>query len=106
MTCQCSLYLSKLDPEQFRADIRAFGQAIGRISVAYIEAMPGATDALQSRGDHSCALAGGTVLFSLLGFIVFYSTLAVVDVWLMTRYIRMGPEEALGRHLPSSTGNA
>ena len=49
------------------------------------------------------AIAGGTVLFSLIGFIVFYSTLAVIDVWLMTRYIRMGPELALGKQPASST---
>ncbi|MDX1805349.1 MAG: cytochrome ubiquinol oxidase subunit I [Alcanivorax sp.] len=39
------------------------------------------------------ALSGGTVLTSLLGFVVFYSTLAVVDAWLMTKYARLGPGE-------------
>ena len=43
------------------------------------------------------ALDGGTVLFSLLGFVIFYSALAIIDVWLMARYIRMGPDEALGK---------
>jgi len=33
-----------------------------------------------------------SVLFSLLGFIVFYSILAVVELFLMTKYIRLGPE--------------
>ncbi len=36
------------------------------------------------------------VLFSLIGFIVFYSGLAVADVYLMQRYIRLGPDETLG----------
>ncbi|MCA1974211.1 MAG: cytochrome ubiquinol oxidase subunit I, partial [Caenispirillum sp.] len=44
----------------------------------------------------SSSLAGGQVLFTLIGFIVFYSTLAIVDVFLMTKYVRMGPAEALG----------
>ncbi|HCT40393.1 MAG TPA: cytochrome bd-I ubiquinol oxidase subunit CydA [Moraxellaceae bacterium] len=47
------------------------------------------------------ALDGGTVLFSLLGFVIFYSVLAIVDVWLMTRYVRMGPDEALGKSTPA-----
>ncbi|HKL77078.1 MAG TPA: cytochrome ubiquinol oxidase subunit I [Gammaproteobacteria bacterium] len=33
----------------------------------------------------------GDLIFSLGGFILFYSTLAVVEVWLMLRYIRKGP---------------
>ncbi|MEJ0026594.1 MAG: cytochrome ubiquinol oxidase subunit I [Rhizomicrobium sp.] len=36
------------------------------------------------------------VLFSLLGFVVFYSGLAVADVYLMVKYIRLGPDETLG----------
>jgi len=36
------------------------------------------------------------VLFSLLGFVVFYSGLAVADVYLMVKYIRIGPEGTLG----------
>jgi len=34
----------------------------------------------------------GQVEFSLAGFVLFYSTLAVVDVFLLTKYIRLGPE--------------
>ncbi len=37
----------------------------------------------------------GNVLFSLLGFAAFYSTLLVVDLYLLVKYIRLGPEEAL-----------
>jgi cytochrome bd ubiquinol oxidase subunit I len=36
------------------------------------------------------------VLFTLCGFVLFYSALLVVDVILMRKYIRMGPVEALG----------
>jgi cytochrome d ubiquinol oxidase subunit I len=36
------------------------------------------------------------VLFTLCGFILFYSALAVVDLILMRKYVRMGPVEALG----------
>ncbi|MEJ0042074.1 MAG: cytochrome ubiquinol oxidase subunit I [Rhizomicrobium sp.] len=36
------------------------------------------------------------VLFSLLGFVVFYSGLAVADVYLMVKYIRLGPDATLG----------
>jgi cytochrome bd ubiquinol oxidase subunit I len=39
----------------------------------------------------------GNVLFSLLGFFIFYSTLAVADLFLMIKYVRLGPEGALGR---------
>jgi cytochrome d ubiquinol oxidase subunit I len=33
----------------------------------------------------------GVVWFSLIGFVVFYSALAIVDVWLMVKVIRKGP---------------
>ncbi len=36
--------------------------------------------------------AAGNVWLSLLGFVVFYSALAVVDVWLIARTIRRGPD--------------
>jgi cytochrome d ubiquinol oxidase subunit I len=36
------------------------------------------------------------VLFSLLGFVLFYSGLAVADVYLMVKYIRLGPDETIG----------
>jgi cytochrome d ubiquinol oxidase subunit I len=34
----------------------------------------------------------GNVLFSLIGFVIFYSSLLVVDLYLLTKYIRLGPE--------------
>jgi cytochrome d ubiquinol oxidase subunit I len=37
----------------------------------------------------------GNVLFSLVGFIILYSALLVVDLYLLRKYIRLGPERAL-----------
>ena len=36
----------------------------------------------------------GNVLFSLLGFALFYSALLVVDLYLLMKYIRLGPDAA------------
>ena len=44
---------------------------------------------------------GGAGLFSLIGFVLFYSSLLVIDVMLMRRYVRMGPVEALGGPPPA-----
>lgn len=38
----------------------------------------------------------GNVLFSLLGFAVFYSALLIADVYLLVKYIKLGPDETLG----------
>jgi cytochrome d ubiquinol oxidase subunit I len=38
----------------------------------------------------------GNVIFSLVGFFVFYTGLLVADVALMRKYIRLGPDETLG----------
>jgi cytochrome d ubiquinol oxidase subunit I len=40
------------------------------------------------------------IVFTLAGFILFYSSLLVVDVILMRKYIRMGPVKALGLDAP------
>jgi cytochrome bd ubiquinol oxidase subunit I len=37
----------------------------------------------------------------LTGFVLFYSSLLVVDLILMRKYIRMGPVEALGLGEPA-----
>jgi cytochrome d ubiquinol oxidase subunit I len=37
-----------------------------------------------------------SVLYSLSGFILFYSLLAAIELYLMIKYIRLGPEAALG----------
>jgi cytochrome bd ubiquinol oxidase subunit I len=42
------------------------------------------------------SVSGAQVLFTLTGFILFYSALLVVDVILMVKYVRMGPVQALG----------
>ena len=36
------------------------------------------------------------VWLSLIGFIVFYSVLAVVELYLMIKYVKLGPEGAYG----------
>ena len=43
------------------------------------------------------SLTPGHVIFSLIGFVVFYSTLAIVDVFLMLRVVRQGPEQWSGQ---------
>ncbi len=40
--------------------------------------------------------SAGNVWFSLGGFVLFYSALAIADVFLMAKYIRLGPEATLG----------
>lgn len=37
------------------------------------------------------SVSSGQVWFSLIGFVVFYSLLAIVDVFLMLKYIKLGP---------------
>jgi cytochrome bd ubiquinol oxidase subunit I len=39
----------------------------------------------------SSSVSAGSVWFSLIGFVVFYTALAVVDAYLMTRTVRIGP---------------
>jgi cytochrome d ubiquinol oxidase subunit I len=38
----------------------------------------------------------GNVVFSLIGFVTFYSALLVADLYLLVKYIRLGPNAALG----------
>jgi cytochrome bd ubiquinol oxidase subunit I len=44
----------------------------------------------------SSSVSAAQVLFTLIGFVLFYSALLVVDVMLMRKYIIMGPLKALG----------
>ncbi|MDR3527483.1 MAG: cytochrome ubiquinol oxidase subunit I [Rhizomicrobium sp.] len=44
----------------------------------------------------------GNVLFSLIGFAVFYSSLLVADIYLLTKYINLGPDEVLGHKTEDS----
>jgi len=39
------------------------------------------------------SISVGDVWISLIGFILFYTTLAVVEMYLMVKYIRLGPDE-------------
>jgi cytochrome d ubiquinol oxidase subunit I len=47
------------------------------------------------------SVSAAQVLFTLAGFVLFYSSLLVVDIFLMQKYIRMGPIEALGLTRPA-----
>jgi cytochrome d ubiquinol oxidase subunit I len=40
-------------------------------------------------------------VFTLAGFVLFYSLLLVVDIILMAKYIRMGPARALDLEAPA-----
>jgi cytochrome d ubiquinol oxidase subunit I len=42
------------------------------------------------------SVSAAHILFTLAGFVLFYSSLLIVDVILMGKYIRMGPVKALG----------
>jgi len=50
------------------------------------------------------SVSAAQVLFSLAGFVLFYSALLVVDIVLMRKYIKMGPVQALA--LPHAAGPA
>jgi len=45
----------------------------------------------------------GNVLFSLIGFATFYSALLAADLYLLQKYIRLGPDETLGRLVSAPT---
>jgi cytochrome d ubiquinol oxidase subunit I len=49
------------------------------------------------------SVSAAQVLFTLCGFVLFYSALLVVDIVLMRKYIRMGLVDALGLHTPAPT---
>jgi len=42
------------------------------------------------------SIGAGDVVFSLAGFALFYSALLVADLYLLTKYIRLGPDGTLG----------
>ena len=42
------------------------------------------------------------VMFSLAGFVLFYSALLVADLYLLTKYIRLGPDATLGYSVTKS----
>jgi cytochrome d ubiquinol oxidase subunit I len=41
------------------------------------------------------ATSAGNVAFSLIGFVVFYSALLVADIYLLQKFIRLGPTETI-----------
>jgi cytochrome d ubiquinol oxidase subunit I len=63
--------------------------------VAEYGRQPWAVDGVLPTFLGSSALSSAQVLFTLCGFVLFYSTLLVIDVILMRKYIGMGPVEAL-----------
>ena len=69
--------------------------------VAEYGRQPWAVDGVLPTFLGSSALSSAQVLFTLCGFVLFYSTLLVVDVILMRKYIGMGPVEALYPAAPS-----
>ena len=52
------------------------------------------------------SISPGDVWFSLGGFALFYTLLAIVELYLMVKYIRLGPERALGHPLASAAVRA
>ena len=48
------------------------------------------------------SIPAGNIWFSLGGFVLFYSLLAIVEFYLMIKYIRLGPEAAVGDALPAA----
>jgi len=52
---------------------------------------PWAIEGILPTGLGVSSVSSGQVWFSLLGFVVFYTLLAIVDVFLMVKYIRLGP---------------
>jgi cytochrome d ubiquinol oxidase subunit I len=50
----------------------------------------------------SSSVSLAQIQFTLCGFVLFYSSLAVVDFILMRKYVRMGPVEALGQDSSSA----
>jgi len=46
-------------------------------------------------------IAAGNVWASLIGFVAFYSALAVVDLGLIIKYVRLGPQDRTGEATPA-----
>ena len=63
--------------------------------VAEYGRQPWAIDGILPTGLAASALSVPQVLFTLGGFVVFYSSLLVVDVFLMRKYVSLGPVKAL-----------
>ncbi len=59
--------------------------------VAEVGRQPWVIDGVLPTQLGASSVSGGQVLGSLIGFLLFYSILAVVDIYLMLRYARFGP---------------
>ena len=62
--------------------------------VAEVGRQPWTIDGVLPTHLSASSTVAGNVWFSLIGFVVFYSTLLVVDVVLMLKYVKLGPKEA------------
>ncbi len=49
------------------------------------------------------SISAGNVLFTLVGFVVFYSLLAMIDVYLMVKAVRIGPDALLTGYFQKPT---
>ena len=70
--------------------------------VAEFGRQPWAVDGMLPTFLGSSSLSLPKVLFTLAGFVVFYSSLLVVDIVLMRKTIRLGPVQALGLKRPAA----
>ena len=60
--------------------------------VAEYGRQPWAIEGILPTGLGASATAGGLIVTSIATFVIFYSTLLVIDIVLMTKYARRGPE--------------
>jgi cytochrome d ubiquinol oxidase subunit I len=74
--------------------------------VAEYGRQPWAIDGILPTGLAASALSVPQVLFTLGGFVVFYSSLLIVDVVLMRKYVVMGPVKALALDTDPAAPNA
>ena len=52
------------------------------------------------------SISAANVWLSLAGFVLFYSVLAIVELFLMTKYVRLGPDGEAGAGAPTAPGSA
>ncbi len=71
--------------------------------VAEFGRQPWAVDGMLPTFLASSSLSLPKVLFTLVGFVLFYSCLLIVDITLMRKTIRLGPVAALGLKRPAGT---
>jgi cytochrome d ubiquinol oxidase subunit I len=64
--------------------------------VAEVGRQPWTIDGVLPTFLSASSISAGSVWLSLGGFVLFYSVLAVIELFLMTKYIRLGPEADAG----------